>query len=161
MAGQGHSAAAGSREVRLYRYEHRFSTNGMKPAATSLLGRGRAMGAPAGVRSATDPRRWARLGGATAHRGQFLLFLCANSGLSERPRTRAREIYAGAWALVVVHELLDMEGYHRAFHSQALRFLWHLTERSIEDPETAREEIKRRHDLMSARKLAATAESSA
>jgi hypothetical protein len=34
-----------------------------------------------------------------------------------------------------------------------MRFHWHLTEHGIEDPHIARQEIQRRHQLMSARKL--------
>ena len=33
-----------------------------------------------------------------------------------------------------------------------MRFHWHVTEHGIEDPGTARQEIERRHLLMSARK---------
>ncbi len=100
------------------------------------------------------------LGGATAILGNFLLFYVQLAAcLRDREPGLVKYMLAlGPWWLFTSYSM--WKGIIELFIPK-LRFHWHLTEHGIEDPETAKEEIKRRHGLMSARDLAPSPESSA
>jgi cellulose synthase/poly-beta-1,6-N-acetylglucosamine synthase-like glycosyltransferase len=97
------------------------------------------------------------LGGITAVVGNFILFyLQVTACLRDREPGLVKYMLAlGPWWLFTSYSM--WKGVLELFIPR-LRFHWHVTEHGIEDPHTARAEIQRRHHLMSARKLASTAD---
>ena len=59
------------------------------------------------------------VGGADVPARQLHPVLPATGGLPAGPRAGTREVHAGPRALVGVHQLLDVEGHHRAVHPHA------------------------------------------
>lgn len=99
------------------------------------------------------------LGGATFLVGNFILFyLQLAACLRDREPGLVKYMLAlGPWWLFTSYSM--WKGIIELFIPR-LRFHWHLTEHGLENPDTAKREIKRRHDLMSARNLSSTAEGS-
>ena len=93
------------------------------------------------------------LGILTAVVGNFVLFyLQIAACLRDREPGLVKYMLAlGPWWLFTSYSM--WKGVIELFIPK-LRFHWHVTEHGIEDPETARAEIERRHQMMSARKLA-------
>jgi cellulose synthase/poly-beta-1,6-N-acetylglucosamine synthase-like glycosyltransferase len=99
------------------------------------------------------------VGGATFLIGNFILFyLQLAACLRDREPGLVKYMLAlGPWWLFTSYSM--WKGIIELF-IPTLRFHWHLTEHGLENPDTAKREIKRRHDLMSARNLTSTAEGS-
>jgi hypothetical protein len=97
------------------------------------------------------------LGGITAVLGNFTLFyLQVAACLRDREPGLVKYMLAlGPWWLFTSYSMA--KGIFELFIPR-LRFHWHVTEHGLEDPQTAQAEIRRRHHLMSARKLTSTTE---
>lgn len=97
------------------------------------------------------------VGGATFLIGNFILFyLQLAACLRDREPGLVKYMLAlGPWWLFTSYSM--WKGVIELFIPR-LRFHWHLTEHGLENPDTAKREIKRRHDLMSARNLTSSAE---
>jgi cellulose synthase/poly-beta-1,6-N-acetylglucosamine synthase-like glycosyltransferase len=92
------------------------------------------------------------LGFLSAVLGNFVLFyLQVAACLRDREPGLVKYMLAlGPWWLFTSYSM--WKGVLELFIPR-MRFHWHVTEHGIEDPHTARQEIQRRHQLMSARKL--------
>jgi cellulose synthase/poly-beta-1,6-N-acetylglucosamine synthase-like glycosyltransferase len=90
------------------------------------------------------------LGGATAVLGNFILFYVQVAAcLRDRePGLVSYMLALGPWWLFTSYSM--WKGIIELFVPR-LRFHWHVTEHGLEDPEVAGAEIRRRHDLMTAR----------
>jgi glycosyltransferase XagB len=99
------------------------------------------------------------VGGATFLLGNFILFyLQLAACLRDREPGLVKYMLAlGPWWVFTSYSM--WKGVIELF-IPTLRFHWHLTEHGLENPDTAKREIKRRHDLMSARNLTSTADGS-
>jgi cellulose synthase/poly-beta-1,6-N-acetylglucosamine synthase-like glycosyltransferase len=97
------------------------------------------------------------VGGATFLIGNFILFyLQLAACLRDREPGLVKYMLAlGPWWLFTSYSM--WKGVIELFIPR-LRFHWHLTEHGLENPVTAKREIKRRHDLMSSRNLTSTAD---
>ena len=95
------------------------------------------------------------LGFITAVFGNFMLFyLQVAACLRDREPGLVKYMLAlGPWWVFTSYSM--WKGVMELF-IPSMRFHWHVTEHGIEDPRTARQEIQRRHQLMSARKLEAS-----
>ncbi len=91
------------------------------------------------------------LGFITAIMGNFILFyLQVMACLRDRESGLVKYMLAlGPWWVFTSYSM--WKGVLELF-IPGMRFKWHVTEHGIEDPDTARQEIRRRHLLMSARK---------
>jgi glycosyltransferase XagB len=94
------------------------------------------------------------LGFISAVLGNFMLFyLQVAACLRDREPGLVKYMLAlGPWWVFTSYSM--WKGVLELFIPR-MRFHWHITEHGIEDPHTARREIQRRHQLMSARKLGA------
>jgi glycosyltransferase XagB len=92
------------------------------------------------------------MGFITAVLGNFMLFyLQVAACLRDREPGLVKYMLAlGPWWVFTSYSM--WKGVLELFIPR-MRFHWHVTEHGIEDPHTARQEIQRRHLLMSARKL--------